>query len=160
MARVAVVTDSTAALPDELAQRHQVTVVPLYVVFGPDRTERETDITDYPAFFDELRGAESLPTTSQPSVGDFVAAYEPLLADGRDVVSVHISGGLSGTVESARQAAKRWSATARAASACGSSTPRRLAGGLGMVVLAAATGAPAARPSTRSRSRRGRRAAS
>ena len=65
---------------------------------------RETEITDYDAFFDELRSAQTLPTTSQPSVGDFRAAYEPLLAEGREIVCVHISGGLSGTPESARQA--------------------------------------------------------
>ena len=59
-------------------------MVPLYVVFGGDRTVRETDITDYAAFFEELRSAESLPTTSQPSVGDFMSVYEPLLADGGD----------------------------------------------------------------------------
>ena len=52
-------------------ERHGIHVVPLYVVFGGDRTVPETDITDYDAFFEELRGAEHLPTTSQPSVGDF-----------------------------------------------------------------------------------------
>src|SRR3954451_9708646 len=101
MAVVEVVTDSTAYLPAELIERHGIHVVTLYVVFGGDRTVRETDITDYPAFFEELRGAESLPTTSQPSVGDFVAVYEPLLAEGKDVISIHISGGLSGTPEAA-----------------------------------------------------------
>ena len=82
MAPVAIVTDSTSYLTPELIQRHGVTVVPLYVVFGGDRTVPETDITDYPAFFEELRGIDKLPTTSQPSVGDFVAAFEPLLAAG------------------------------------------------------------------------------
>ena len=53
---------------------------PLYVNFGSERTERESDIVDYHAFFEELRGAEELPTTSQPSVGDFASAYEPLLS--------------------------------------------------------------------------------
>ena len=82
MSEVAVVTDSTAYLPRELIERHRVTVVPLYIVFGGDRTVPETEITDYEAFFEELRGADSLPTTSQPSVGDFTSAYEPLLANG------------------------------------------------------------------------------
>ena len=100
MPQVAVVTDSTANLPPEMAAARDVTVVPLYVVFGPDRTERESDITDYPAFFEELRGSESLPSTSQPSVGDFMAAYQPLLADGLDIVSIHISSGLLGTYDS------------------------------------------------------------
>jgi fatty acid-binding protein DegV len=82
MAPVAVVTDSTSYLPPELIERHGIHVVPLYVVFGGDRTVPEVEITDYPAFFEELRSAESLPTTSQPSVGDFTAVFEPLLADG------------------------------------------------------------------------------
>src|SRR4051794_22044155 len=106
MPEVAVVTDSTATLPPETVEQYELQVVPLYVVFGGDRTVHETEITDYPAFFEELRQAESLPTTSQPSVGDFAAAYEPLLAAGKDFVSVHISAGLSGTSESARQAAE------------------------------------------------------
>src|SRR5918998_5907862 len=103
MPAVAVVTDSTSYLPPELVERHGIDVVPLYVVFGGDRTVPEVEITDYPAFFEELRSAEKLPTTSQPSVGDFVSAYEPLLAAGSEVVSLHISGGLSGTPEAARQ---------------------------------------------------------
>src|SRR3954468_18743266 len=94
MARVAVVTDSTAYLPAELAEREGIRVVYLYVVFGGDRTVPEIEITDYPAFFEELRAADSVPTTSQPSVGDFVATYEPLLARGQDVLSIHISAGL------------------------------------------------------------------
>src|SRR3954453_21671962 len=106
MPEVAVVTDSTAYLPPELVERHGLKVVPLYIVFGGDRTVRETEITDYPAFFEELRAADSLPTTSQPSVGDFVSVYDPLLAGGAEVVSIHISGGLSGTPEAARQASE------------------------------------------------------
>ena len=97
MSPVAVMTDSTSYLPPELIERHGISVVPLYVVFGGDRTVPEIEITDYPAFFEELRTAEKLPTTSQPSVGDFTSAFEPLLADGGEVVSVHIRGGLSGT---------------------------------------------------------------
>src|ERR687885_2644393 len=103
---VAVVSDTTAYLPDDVVEANRIHLVSLYVVFGGERTEREADITDYAAFFEELRGAEQLPTTSQPSVGDFIAVYEPLLAAGDDVVSVHISGGLSGTHQSARQAAE------------------------------------------------------
>ena len=55
-------------------------------------------MADLDAFYDEIRSAEQWPTTSQPSVGDFVEAYEPLLADGDDVVSIHISEGISGHV--------------------------------------------------------------
>src|SRR4051794_41955969 len=104
MPEAAVVTDSTSYLPPDLVEAHGIQVVPLYIVFGGDRTVRETEITDYPAFFEELRQAESLPTTSQPSVGDFAAVYEPLLAAGKAIVSVHISAGLSGKSQSPRQA--------------------------------------------------------
>ena len=82
---VSVVTDTTGYLPRELVDRYGITEVPLYVVFA-DRTVKETEITDYPAFFEELRRADSLPKTSQPSVGDFIEAFEPLLARGDEIV--------------------------------------------------------------------------
>src|SRR5918998_5844070 len=141
MSPVAVVTDSTSYLPPELVDRHRISVVPLYVVFGGDRTVPEVEITDYPAFFEELRTAEKLPTTSQPSVGDFTAAYEPLLADGGEVVSIHISGGISGTVESARQAAEALERDGKGGDRIHVVDSETAAGGLGIVALAAARSA-------------------
>lgn len=141
MAPVAIVTDSTSYLPAETLQRFDIAVVPLYVVFNGNRTVPEVEITDYPAFFDELRHAEKLPTTSQPSVGDFVSAYEPLLAAGRDVVSIHISGGLSGTIESARQAAASLERDGKGGERVRIVDSATAAGGLGLTVLAGATGA-------------------
>src|ERR671910_3139687 len=141
MTPVAVVTDSTSYLPPELIERHGIHVVPLYVVFGGDRTVPEVEITDYPAFFEELRSAETLPTTSQPSVGDFTAAFEPLLADGGEVVSVHISGGLSGTPEAARQAKEALSREGRGGERIEVVDSTTAAGGLGFMVLAAAKAA-------------------
>jgi DegV family protein with EDD domain len=143
LAQVAVVTDSTAYLTPELIERHGVEVVPLYVVFGGDRTLRETDITDYPSFFEELRTAESLPTTSQPSVGDFAGVYEPLLASGSDIVSIHISGGLSGTPEAARQAAEALERDGKGGERIRVIDSTTAAGGLGLLVLTAATAAGA-----------------
>ena len=143
MAAVAVVTDSTSYLTPELIDRHGVRVVPLYIVFGGDRTVPETSITDYDAFFDELRMAESLPTTSQPSVGDFTAVYGPLLADGGEVVSIHISGGLSGTAESARQAADTLTRDGKGGERVHVIDSTTAAGGLGLLVLAAAGAARA-----------------
>jgi DegV family protein with EDD domain len=137
MSEVAVVTDSTSYLAPGVAEEHGVTVVPLYVVFGGDRTVPETEITDYDAFFDELRTAETLPTTSQPSVGDFRAAYEPLLADGREIVSVHISGGLSGTPEAARQAKEALEREGKGGERIQVIDSTTAAGGLGFLVLAA-----------------------
>ena len=141
MAPVAVVTDSTAGLPEEHVQRHSIAVVPLYVVFGGDRTVRETDIRDYPAFFEELRRADSLPTTSQPSVGDFVSVYEPLLAQRREVVSLHISGGLSGTPEAARQAALALARDGKGGERVRVVDSETTAGGLGLLALAASAAA-------------------
>jgi DegV family protein with EDD domain len=141
MSRPAIVTDSTSYLPPELVERHDIHVVSLYVVFGGDRTVPEVEITDYPAFFEELRTAEKLPTTSQPSVGDFTAVYEPLLAEGREIVSVHISGGLSGTPEAARQAKAALERDGKGGERIHVVDSLTAAGGLGFTVLAAAKAA-------------------
>jgi len=141
MSRVALVTDSTAYLPPALIERHDIAIVPLYIVFGADRTVPEVEINDYDAFFEELRSAETLPTTSQPSVGDFTAAYEPLLADGREVVSIHISGGLSGTTEAARQAKEALEREGKGGERIEVIDSTTAAGGLGFMVLAAAKAA-------------------
>src|SRR5512144_21422 len=104
MAEVAVVTDTTHYAPRELLREQGIAEVSLYVNHG-DRHERESDMPDYDAFYQQLRELDQLPTTSQPSIGDFLEVYEPLAAEGRDIVSVHIAGGISGTPETARQAA-------------------------------------------------------
>ena len=103
MPGVAVVTDTTHYLPAEVVERHEIHLVSLYVNWA-DRTDRESDLPDYDAFYDHMRSAATLPSTSQPSVGDFLTVYEPLLEAGDDVLSIHLSGGISGTVEAARQA--------------------------------------------------------
>ena len=141
MSPVSVVTDSTSYLPPDLIEQNGIAVVPLYVVFGGDRTVPEVEITDYPAFFEELRTAETLPTTSQPSVGDFTAVFEPLLADGGEVVSVHISGGLSGTPEAARQAKEALTRDGKGGERIEVVDSMTAAGGLGFMVLAAAKAA-------------------
>src|SRR3954469_1484155 len=104
MAQVAVVTDTTHYLPRALLRQAGVAEVSLYVNEG-ERTERESAMADFDGFYDRLRSAVALPTTSQPSIGDFLEVYEPLLAGGRDIVSIHLSGAISGTVGAARQAA-------------------------------------------------------
>jgi len=141
MPSVAVVTDTTAYLPTDVAAHDAITVVSLYVVFGTDRTEPESDIVDFPAFFEELRSAESVPTTSQPSVGDFVSAYEPLLEAGKDVVSVHISEGLSGTASAARQAAEQLARDGKGGERVQVVDSMTAAGALGLMALVAARAA-------------------
>jgi DegV family protein with EDD domain len=99
--RVAVVTDSTTYLPPALIERWRIAQVSLYVGWGGERLpEPDYELEEFYA------RSEDLPSTSQPSVGDFLACYEPLAEAGRDIVSVHIAGGLSGTYESAREAAR------------------------------------------------------
>jgi DegV family protein with EDD domain len=103
MDRVAVVTDTTHYLPRDLVTRLDLHQVSLYVTFEGE-TEREADITDLADFYTRLSASSEMPSTSQPSVGDFLAVYEPLLEAGRDVVSIHLSAGISGTFTAAEQA--------------------------------------------------------
>ncbi len=136
-ASVAVVTDSTPYLPRALIERWRIHQVSLYVGWGGDlRPEHEYE--DLDAFYARLRDSPQMPTTSQPSVGDFLACYRPLVDAGRDVASIHIAGGLSGTCESAREAARI--VNERGGSGCveviDSGTG---AGGLGCLVIVAAS---------------------
>ena len=134
-----VVTDSTAYLPPELVAGNSIGIVSLYVNFAGNRTERETDLMgNLDTLYDDLRSAEQWPTTSQPSVGDFVEAYEPLLADGGEVVSIHISEGISGTCDSARQAAELLEKEGKGGKRVRVINSQSAAGGMGMIVLGAA----------------------
>jgi DegV family protein with EDD domain len=102
--RVAIVTDSTADLPNDLATARSISVVPLTLHFEGRTLLDGVDIT--PAeFYRRLPTATVHPTTSQPSPGRFAETYTRLLADHSEVVSIHISEKLSGTYASARQAA-------------------------------------------------------
>ena len=102
---VRVVTDSTADLPAELAAELAITVVPLQVIFGEETFRDGVDLTSE-EFFRRLQEATELPSTSQPSVGDFQQVYEGLAETTDHIISIHMSSRLSGTVEAARQAAR------------------------------------------------------
>jgi DegV family protein with EDD domain len=136
MAPVAIVTDTTHYLPESLVKDNDVHQVSLYVHWQ-GRDDRESDLPDFDEYYEHLRVAPELPTTSQPSVGDFLSCYEGLLDTGRDVVSIHISAGISGTYDSALAAKVALEEQGRdgrievvdSATACG---------GLGLVALAAA----------------------
>lgn len=134
---VAVVTDSTTYLPPELFERWGIEQVSLYVGWDGELLP-ERGYSDLGAFYARLRDSPELPSTSQPSVGDFMAVYEPLVSAGRDVASIHIAEGLSGTCASAREAARLLAEAGH---------PGRVevhdgqtgAGGLGCLVLLAAS---------------------
>ena len=144
MSPVAVVTDTTHYLPARArCAAHDIHEVSLYVNHGGEQRARGRHRRLRRLLRRACATAADLPTTSQPSIGDFLAVYEPLPRPGSDIVSVHIAGGISGTVESARQAAAELAARTRAA-ASRSSTRARPCGGLGLCALAGAAAAPRA----------------
>ena len=102
---VRVVTDSTADLSPEQAQELGITVVPMQVIFGEESFRDGIDLTS-DEFFRRLKESAELPHTSQPSVGDFQETYERLAAETEQILSIHLSAGFSGTVDTARQAAR------------------------------------------------------
>ena len=101
MGKIAIVTDSTADLPKEIAKKNAITVVPLKVNFQDKNYTEGVDITNQ-EFYEKLEESNTLPTTSQPSPSDFSKAYEDLLQQNYDsIISIHISDKLSGTRQSA-----------------------------------------------------------
>jgi DegV family protein with EDD domain len=103
MPSVAVATDSTHYLPRALVEREGIHQVSLYVGWQGE-PERELQMDGFDRFYERLRSDPELPSTSQPSIGDFLTVWEPLIQSGQDVVSIHLAGGISGTCEAARQA--------------------------------------------------------
>jgi DegV family protein with EDD domain len=101
--KIAIVTDSTADLTPEMVEELGVTVVPLRVIFG-DEAYREGVEISTEEFYERLVKSRQLPTTSAPSVGDFQEVYERLLKEADDIISIHISSKLSGTVQVAETA--------------------------------------------------------
>jgi DegV family protein with EDD domain len=101
-ANTAIVLDSTADYPQGPERFPNWRVVPLYVRFG-EESFRDYEELSPREFYARLRGAAELPTTSQPTPGDFLAAYEQLSGYER-ILSLHIPLKMSGTVESARRA--------------------------------------------------------
>jgi DegV family protein with EDD domain len=134
---VAVVSDTCHYLPADLLARYEIHQVSLYVHMD-QRAVPEVTIADVDAYYARLRDIARLPTTSQPSIGDFLSVWEPLLAAGRDVVSIHLAGGMSGTVRSAEQARDQLGERAERVHVIDS---RSACGGEGLVVLAACAAA-------------------
>jgi DegV family protein with EDD domain len=140
--KTAVVCDTTAYLPAELVERNGIESISLYVSIDGEQ-QAESEVSDYGGFFERLRASESGATTSQPSVGDFTSIYEPLLEEGKDIVSLHISAGISGTCEAAAQARERLRAEGKGGERIRIFDSRSSAGGLGLCALGAAKRAAA-----------------
>lgn len=98
--KVKIVTDSTAYLLPETITRYDIRVVPLKVAFGTEVYSEGVDITNE-EFYQKLAKASVLPTTSQPLASDFIQAYAEPAQQGHPIFSIHISGKLSGTINSA-----------------------------------------------------------
>jgi fatty acid kinase fatty acid binding subunit len=135
--RTAIVADTTSYLPRELLESHDVHLINLYVGLEGEQ-EKEGEITDLDAFYERLRVSGESVTTSQPSVGDFLAVYEPLLAEGREIVSIHLASGISGTYESAVQACERLTAEGKGGERVHVCDSRTGCGGMGLMILGAA----------------------
>ncbi|HIC94074.1 MAG TPA: DegV family protein [Anaerolineae bacterium] len=95
---IKVVTDSTADVPQELLERYDIRVVPINIQFGQETYQEGIDI-DRPTFFRKLE--EAMPTTSQPSPGQFVEVYRQLAEEGHSIISLHVTSKHSGTYQSA-----------------------------------------------------------
>jgi DegV family protein with EDD domain len=103
---IRIVTDSTCDLPAALLAEHRVVVVPVNIQFDHESYQEGGTLTAA-SFYRKVEAHNRLPTTSQPSIGQFQAAYRPLQADPdtEAILSIHITGNLSGTYESAMVAA-------------------------------------------------------
>jgi DegV family protein with EDD domain len=103
MAKVAVVTDSTAYIPNELSKGYPIHFTPLQVIWGEETYRDGIDIQPS-EFYERLKSAKVMPTTSQTTPATFNEVYRTLLDEGYDIISIHISSKLSGTLDSAQQA--------------------------------------------------------
>ena len=133
---VKVVTDSTSDLPADYAKSLEVTIVPLNVNFGTESFKDNVTITA-DDFYQRLTAGTVLPTTSQPSPGDFVEVYDRLGEDADGIVSIHLSSKESGTHNSAVQARGMTEATCPIEVV----DSEQFSMGLGMIVIKAAEAA-------------------
>ncbi len=138
MADVAVVTDSTAYLPDALVDKLDLTVVSLYYDVGGGALRESEFDGDFGRFYAELDASKSVATTSAPTVEDFAVIFDRLLQQHSAVVSVLISSGISETCSMARQAAERLESEGRADERVVVIDSAGVGGHLGLQALAAA----------------------
>ncbi|MFY9487112.1 MAG: DegV family protein [Solirubrobacterales bacterium] len=135
---VKIVCDSTTYLTREQISDFGIKEVSLSVVWG-DESVPELSITDLDSFYDELREMKNLPTTSQPSVGEFLEVYRPIIEAGDDIVSTHFSSGISGTYDSASQAKQQLVREGVGSSRISVIDTGSACGGYGLIALAAAS---------------------
>jgi len=103
MSKVAIVTDSTAYLPEDLLFSYNISVVPLVVIWGDESLRDNIDITPN-EFYKRLSEVRIMPSTSQATINDFADIFEKLHKDGYEILTIVLSAALSGTMDSAIQA--------------------------------------------------------
>lgn len=133
MDKVAILTDSTADIPSQIAEALGITVIPVTILFGQEGFRDRIDMTPE-EFYRRLAESGVHPTTSQPSAGDFVEVYRQLSQSAQSIISIHVSSDLSGTVESAHAAKAQLDSSVPIHIVDSRSTSM----GLGFMVLAAA----------------------
>ena len=101
--KVAILTDSTAYLPEEYLKQYNITVTPLSVIWGSETHRDGVDILP-DAFYKRLAESKVMPTTSQVTPAAFQSAFQSLLEQGFDVLGIFVSSKISGTFQSAVQA--------------------------------------------------------
>ncbi|MGF7060370.1 DegV family protein [Brassicibacter mesophilus] len=107
MAKVKIFTDSTADLSQELIQKHDISIVPLYVGFGDDTYKDGIEITTV-QLYDEVKKVGKLPKTSAPSPADFINAFKKSIDEGNEILYIGLSTKLSSTIQNARIAASEF----------------------------------------------------
>ncbi len=106
MPKIAIVTDSTSDLPEELVEKYNINIIPLTVHFGQEEYIDDKKSLSLEEFYSKMRESDVFPTTSQPSPGDFIRLYKKLLVNYDSIISIHISNKLSATMNSALLAKK------------------------------------------------------
>ena len=106
MDKIRIVTDSTADLPEEIVNKYKIKVIPLSFIIDGKVYHDLVDISRE-QYYQELINCKEFPTTSQPTPAEFLEAYNELIAEGAEqIISIHLSGDLSGTVKGAQMTAQ------------------------------------------------------
>ncbi|KAA6482568.1 DegV family protein [Bacillus swezeyi] len=100
MTSIKIITDSTADLGEEILRKYNISVLPLSIVIDGVVYRDQLDIQS-DEFIEKMESAKELPKSSQPPLGAFIELYEKLAADGSELISIHLSSGLSGTFQTA-----------------------------------------------------------
>lgn len=105
MSKIKVVTDSTIDLTLEEAEKYGIEMIPLCINIDNETYLDRVELTPTD-FIEKMKNSKELPKSSQPAIGSFVEVYERLVSEGYDVISIHMTGGMSGTVRAAESAAQ------------------------------------------------------